>query len=275
MAGDPDFASLLQQYGGGTAAQPAAEDRDDPLYGIPKEWETVHVILDRGEPVRVQAPGAAGRRVGGEPDEPTGPTVTGGGARRISLADLLRDYYRLDGKALAEYQQALWAGGFYSGKATPAFGVADERGFSAFKAAALRAARSEKTFSEVLDEAVASGAGDTERGRKRAPLTVQVSNPQEIARMARAAAQEILGRGDVAPEQIQAIVSRYQAQEASTQTNAYNASFAGGTFNEAPGIATFVQDELERLNPVEAEAYRGADQVMAAFGQIVGGPFGG
>lgn len=275
MADDPDFSTLRATYGG-EVVTPETVDKSDPLYDIPKEWEDLFVLLERGTPLNVQAPGAAGRRIGGEPFEPTGPTVTGGGGKRITLADLVRDYYRADTKTLAQYQQMLWLGGFYTGKTVPAFGIADERGEAAFRKAALRAARSKKTFSEILREAAEAGAGaDGNAQAKRAPLSIQVTSPQDIARMARAAAVEMLGSNDVDPEQIQRIVNRYQAVESSAQENAYNANYDGGTTVRAPELQTFVTEELRQDDPVGTTAYTAADSTMANFFGAISGPFGG
>lgn len=266
--GTPEFQTLQGQYGGTAVATTSALD-DDPVFDFPKAWETAYVLLSRGTPVTTQAPGAAGRRVGGLVEEQVGATVTGGGGERITLADLMREYYHLDSPGLASYQQALWLGGFYTGSATPLFGVADKRGFAAWEDAVRQAARSGKPFQEVLDERVAANA----KQQEEPPSVIRLTNPTDIARVAKAAGREVLGEAPT-PEQVQSIVRRFHAAERDAQQSAATASTAGGTYNDSPRLEAFALAELERTHPVETEAYRGADQVLRDFGDIISGPFG-
>lgn len=269
---DPDFRTLQEQYGG--SASPTSKKPGD-AFSFPEEWETVNVLITRPEPVRMQAPGASGRRVGGDVETQLGPTYVGGGGQQISLANLLRDYWRMPSGLLGSYQQALWLGGFYSGKGTPVFGLADERGAAAFQKAALRAARSGKTLSEVLAEGVAAGAGGGGGGGpRRAPFSAQLTSPTDIARVAEAAGREVLGEAPSA-EQVKRIVQRYQAAESSAQRGAYNAAYSGGTVTQAPSLEAFALDEAEAADPLAADAYAVADEAVANFMAVIQGPFDG
>lgn len=108
---------------------------------------------------------------------------------------------------------------------------------------------------------------------KRAPLVVRKTSPEDLRRVFQQAASQALG--EKAPdEEVDRMVAAYQGQEASYSRQAWNATYEGGTVTEPPTPAAFAESELERAHPVEIEAYRGADQVLRDFGDIISGPFG-
>ena len=109
------------------------------------------------------------------------------------------------------------------------------------------------------------GEGD---GRERAPLTVRVSSPDEIAQVIRATARDVIGR-KLSDEETQRIVSAYQQQETAFQQQAYNMDDTGGTVVEPPSAQTVAEQQIRTTAPVEARGQEMAG-VFDSFLEIVG-----
>jgi hypothetical protein len=184
-------------------------------------------------------------------------------------SQLEKEFYARDPGALADLQKRLWAGGFYSTGVDPdqiALGDYDEQTFAAWKKAVARAGAffasgKEVTVDDVIDMAVgigdtsgARGAGAGAGGAGRQPLSVDLTNPEDIRMVANRAAVSILGRG-FRQEELERFVSSFHASQASAQGAAYGAATAGGTTVGAPSVQGAAEAYARSAAPAEAGAH--------------------
>lgn len=121
-----------------------------------------------------------------------------------------------------------------------------------------------RAYKELLEYANASGLD--ERGaleeaartvaqfpkvgkvKERAPLTVRLTNPRDLAAVAGALSPRVIGRRATQGE-IDALVQRFHAEEAAAQRTAYGAAETGGTVTEAPTATSFLEEALRETDP--------------------------
>lgn len=125
-----------------------------------------------------------------------------------------------------------------------------------------------------------TGGPDAGKERELPPLVIRESNPDDLRRTFQLAARQALGRR-ADDGTIDRMIAAYQQAEASSQTSLYNETYgangatAGGTVTDAPDPASFALGEFEEEDPLEVQAFRGADSVMNSFMRIIGGDIGG
>lgn len=187
----------------------------------------------------------------------------GGGLETATAlqSQLLRDLYRMDPGSLATLQQRLLAGGFYSGDVDAedlALGTPDEDTVKAYdralqRAAAFNEADEDVTLDEVIDKAAAANAGK-DKGKKRDPLVIAVTDPADIRQGVEAVARKALGR-KLSDEEREKFVGLYQGIQAQTQRAAYAAQETGGTVTAAPNLSAFLAEKIRKEYGVEAGAH--------------------
>lgn len=116
----------------------------------------------------------------------------------------------------------------------------------------------------------AGRGGGGSGGRTRAPLTVQLSNPDDLRRVFRAAATRFLGRAP-APEDEEAFIAEQHGAERSAQEKAYSAAASGGTVIEPATPAGAAEQRLRISQPTEVIAHEAASTVYSDFLNIIGG----
>lgn len=96
---------------------------------------------------------------------------------------------------------------------------------------------------------------DLTGGSTRAPLTVRLSNPDDLKSVFKQAAYNQLGgKGFVDDAQTQRFVDTYHEQESKAQRAAYNAAGSGGTVTDAPQADTAALDQLKTEDPAAYQA---------------------
>lgn len=109
-----------------------------------------------------------------------------------------------------------------------------------------------KSVFDLMD-LFAPTAGQT-GGSERAPLTVELSNPDDVKRLMREAAKEALGSGTVDDAKLDDIVKRWHAEQRNAQTAGYNAAETGGTVTQAPDFETFADQAAREIDPERYDA---------------------
>jgi hypothetical protein len=132
-----------------------------------------------------------------------------------------------------------------------------------------------RTWQEVLRrtplEDDGSDGSDSGSGAGRAPLQVRLSNPEDLKKAFRTAAQQATGGVFINEKQIGEMVTAYQAKETEFQQQAY----AGATnLTDPPTPDTFAGERLKTLDPggTEANTFAGLTSVLL---QLTGGDDGG
>jgi len=200
----------------------------------------------------------------GGPDERRGPRPS-----TMRQSQLESRFYSMAPEDRRELQRRLYAGGFY-GSTDPdkiVLGVPDEVSFSAYAKAVARAASyygagKKMTVDEVIDESAGvldqiygangrrdGGAGGD--GAGRAPLTIGLTNPEDLKAVAQRTATGTIGRALNGDELNRFIASFHQAQSGA-QTNAYNADETGGTVVDAPSEGAAAEAFARGAAPTEA-----------------------
>lgn len=184
--------------------------------------------------------------------------------------ELEKEFYAMSPEDRRELQKRLYAGGFYSGTDPDkvVLGVPDEVSFSAYAKAVARAAAyynagKKMTVDEVIDESAGildqiygaggrrGGGGAGGDGSSRAPLTIGLTNPEDLKAVAQRTATGTLGRALSQSELNQFIASFHQAQS-TAQTNAYNADVTGGSVVAAPDERVAAEVHARQAAPTEA-----------------------
>lgn len=236
--------SAIASAGGGTTTR-------NPFFGAPES--DYPVLLKRG---------AGGPPVLGAVLEPEAPR------RKVALqSQVLRDFYKMDPASLSSLQQRLLAGGFYPGDVEAedlALGTHDEDTLKAYERAVTRAAAfheadEDVTLDDVIDKAIAANAGKKKKGRERAPLVVELSDPEDVRRGIEAVARKAIGR-KLSDTEREKYVGLWHAIQTQTQKAAYSAAETGGTITQAPSFEAFAAARIAKEYGVEAGAVDIAEQ---------------
>lgn len=190
--------------------------------------------------------------------------VPSGGPRTKRQSELEREFYAQDPNDLATLQKRLHAAGLYGGidPENIVLGVPDEITFKAYQSAVLRAARyydagQHKTVDDVLDEAagvyeeVQAASGRSGSGRTRAPLSVDLTSPEDLRAIAQRSATSLIGRA-LSDGELSRFVSSFHAAQGQAQSAAYNTGDAGGTAVAAPSPVAAAETFARQAAPTAA-----------------------
>lgn len=165
---------------------------------------------------------------------------------------------------LLNLQSALDAAGLYSGDyILGVWGPNDANAYERLLSAANASGEDDKT---TLQRAVTNAK--QKKGRERAPLTIKLTNPDDIKSIANKVASDLYG-GNLPTEDLDAIVAGFQGLESGAQTAAYDmAGGSGGTVTAPPDVSTFAESQIRQTRPVEV-AQQGfvnaLDDVLSTF----------
>jgi hypothetical protein len=199
-------------------------------------------------------------------------------AATVLSSKLKSSFYALEPAELRDLQKRLWAGGFYKGVDPDKviLGVHDDYTAAAYEGLIDRSAQFYQagrkfTPDDVLDQAAGvydqvnaakgrraglgpdGGAGDT----TRAPLTVDLTSPEDLRAIAQRAAVSALGRA-LRDDELNRFVTSFQGRERQAQTQGYNISDpngAGGTAVSPPDPSVAAQQFAQGVAPVESGAH--------------------
>lgn len=221
-----------------------------------------------GTPVTIRGPGL--------PDSyaPSGIAPVRPGVQS-TLTEVLQGFYGMDPSALANLQQQLWAGNFYSssyyGKTPkpPQFGTPDDDSYAAFKSAAVQAARSGTPLPDLLDRAVQSNAalGGPGGGSAKTPKTL--THPDDLRAVIRNVATNVIGRRPDAAVEENFIAAFHNAESQAGQSDG-----AGNVIAGPQDVSAIAEQYLQHAYPQEAydNGFLGA---FDSFRKMIGGGSGG
>jgi hypothetical protein len=104
----------------------------------------------------------------------------------------------------------------------------------------------------------------------KAPLTISLSNPDDIEAHLQDMFRTKLGQGNIDPSKIDAMVKAYQGQEASYQTQSYNQAQTGGTVVQPPSVDTFADTQAKQIDPTGYDAYKVLDKFSVLEKELTG-----
>lgn len=173
----------------------------------------------------------------------------------------------------ARLQRALLAAGLFDDEDEFTVGKWDDASMKAYRKILGYANQSGRNVAEALEEWASlteANGGPGKKGRERAPLVTQVSNPMDLQAMADRGAPDVIGRR-VRPDEMQQIASQYQGMEAGAQQAAYNAAATGGQVTAAPDFSSYLQSKLREIDPKGAQKMDTiglADEFFKLFGSV-------
>ncbi len=211
--------------------------------------------------------------------------VPGLDAERVSMIDAMQQFASMSGDSLTMLQSALVNRGFIKGK-WGNFGDSDETSLKGWQTALERASRSNKTIWEVLTGGKAKSAEDfwaggqdqynqavskltaSRGGSRRAPLSIELSDPDDIKAYARKSAVETLG---FTPEDefLDRFVGVYQGMQSGYQKKAYAAAESGGKVTR-PGQADVESEKYLQQNYKKEAVGFGAVKAFQSILNIMG-----
>lgn len=261
------IAQLRAEHGGasnGVGAGPYSDSQDRDLI-----WDREDRWPDKALPGDVRMMEQGGKA-------PTMPVIF-----KESHAEK-HPYALTDRKELETLQRRLWAGGFYPPGTDPTevpLGTVDPWTEKAWlglvdQAAKYKNAGRDLTIWEILDEGAnirnESGLGGDASGSGRAPLVVELSNPEDLKYYAQKTAVGTLGRA-LRPDELERFVSSFHGSQRAAQTQAYGqAGGVGGSVVSAPNPTTAAESFARQAAPVEAGAHDYV-RVFDAFSKMLGG----
>lgn len=158
-----------------------------------------------------------------------------------------------DGPVIESMQADLIAAGLMSRSGLRP-GVYDDRTRAAYKKLLEFANRQGINRADALQRLIEGTTRGGGGGPTRAPLVVQLTNPDTIRRLIDQTAPDIIGRR-LSDAETQQLIGAYQSLESSAQRGAYNTATAGGTVTEPPDLQTFAEKKAKELHPLEADTF--------------------
>lgn len=195
-------------------------------------------------------------------------------------------YNRPDSAEVTELQRRLWAGGFYppgTSQDDIIPGMPDYHTEKAWltlldRAAKYKNAGKDMTVWEILDEGanIMKAQGKEPGAVGRAPLVVDLANPDDLKYIAQKTAVGTLGRA-LRSDEIERFVSSFHSSQRSAQTQAYNAGGTGGPGGSAvsaPSPTVAAEQFARQADPTAAGAHD-AVKVFDVVSRVLGGRRGG
>lgn len=183
------------------------------------------------------------------------------------------DFYRMSDAEVRKWQERFFDAGFYGGAEASdiPWGDHDENTFQLWqqfvnRAAGFYAVGQMRTPQQVAMEAVGkAGTGKGGPKSQRAPLVLQIPNPDDLGAVATEAARATLGR-KATDEEVAAFVSDFQGRVTNFQRQEYAADERGGSVVAPPSAQTAAETFARERNPVEAGSHDLAD----VYGRFLG-----
>lgn len=131
-------------------------------------------------------------------------------------------------------------------------GKLDKATRSAFKDLLATSNASSKDWITTLDEITAAG-GMTETGTTRAPLTIQLTSPDDLKAVAKKVSQTLYG-GDLPDADLEHFVASYNQMETAAQTQNYNIGETGGTVTAPTDPSVALEAQVRAAHPEQVFA---------------------
>lgn len=107
-------------------------------------------------------------------------------------------------------------------------------------------------------------------GKEGAPLTIELTNPEDLKAGLHDMFRSKLGQGNIDPAKIDAMVAAYQQHEASYQRQQYANAETGGTVVAPPSLATFADEQAKQIDPTAYDAYKVLDKFSVLEKELSG-----
>lgn len=188
------------------------------------------------------------------------PGTVGFGSKYEPRSKVLTDFYAWDTDRLRKFQEKAFSAGFYGNaeRDEVRFGDHDEDTFRIWTAVVDRAVGFNAAGQKVDPWSALERAVETAPPRQSTsrPLTVELTNPEDIKAVMREAARDAIGKGTIDEGRLEEIISRWHAQQRQTQTAAYGAAGTGGTVIAPESLSTFAEREAMNIDPAAASAHK-------------------
>lgn len=177
---------------------------------------------------------------------------------------------------IGEIQYALLASGLIDPKSDYIPNVMDSVTQSAMSKVLGYANRAGVTWEQALEEMMQGGmermSARSGGGGARGPVfTPRLSNPDDLKKLFRQTAYNMLGGQFIADDQQQAFVDAYHQIELGAQRAAFDAQVGGGgTVVDAPNPSTTAQQQVEEIDPMGVKAKR-INDYASMFERLIGG----
>jgi hypothetical protein len=194
----------------------------------------------------------------------------------LNSKDFARELGNFDPQAIYTYQQYMNQAGLLD-KFSP--GVMDAATRGAFKELLTSANQHAGTWQGELDAVLQAGGKTGDTGTSTPPLTVNLTNPDDIKAVATTAAQSLLGQ-NLSDDQLNNFVSTFQAQERDFQTTSYNQQYTpgvgygpGGEATQAPDLKTAATNYAKSSDPAQYQTTQFGSMVSDALKNLRSGGY--
>lgn len=215
--------------------------------------------------------------------------------KKRRVVDAYKDLSEMSPDDLVALQHRLYDAGFYadpyyasgrSGK-RPEWGSLDDGTVNAFGESMQRSLRSNGrlTPDEIINDAIGKGGAKGKQDQaqpQRPPLTIQLSNPDDVLAVADATARKVLGR-KLTDEELRHYVDTFHSMEANAQQSKYQAEYggaydeasgrymgSGGTITAPPDLSSFIASRERQDHPQEAKNIESMDYAKAFHDLLAG-----
>ena len=173
---------------------------------------------------------------------------------------------------VAEIQQALWRLGLLSKEAIT--GVVNGPTKTAFAIVLGNANTTGQHWELWMSDAITAADEmgydpNAASAQARAPLTIELTSPEDIKGGFDKVSPETIGRG-LTPQELDAQVQRVQAGETQEQTDRYNQGETGGTLTKTPTSDGLIR-QLEKEHPQEYKATQMGEKAKEIYDMLTNG----
>lgn len=286
-------------YGDYTAGDPTTVPgtTEAALYNVPPDMAAVVVKMTpeqgrKARPAPAPVPGVKGGTLSGVlntvgeasaiPEDQTHKDWTA--TDLVTYDKMLAKMGLMSGSDRGMWQKRMWDAGMYKKTQTYTSQAFDEETQGAWSEVVERAAKENKSITEVLDEgadAVAKAGGTDAfykkaRGQGQQPLVTHLTSGVDIGVVAQDVAQKRIGRY-LTPDELSRFTQVYHGQEANYQAADYNqgqVGAGGGTATKPASLDAAAQQFAEAAHPVEAGAQRQVELFKKVADMFTQGPQG-
>jgi hypothetical protein len=220
------------------------------------------------------------------------PVPTDTGQRKV--VDAFVDLTTMGPDKVSNLQKRLYDAGFYDASYYKRngpkihFGQLDDALVSAYSDVIRQSMRSKKPLNDIVNEGIQKGYGEQEAQQatsKPPPLTVQLTDSNDLLAVADATARKLLGR-KLTDAELRNYVDSFHSMEAASQQAKYNAEYSsgydeasgsfrgpGGTITAPPTPDAYAMEKLKADNPQDAANVE-MEHGMDVFNQLLRGQGG-
>lgn len=171
-------------------------------------------------------------------------------------------------------QYKLYQLGLYDPEAEFRVGEWGEEDAKAYEKALSAANSNFTTVEEWMDQAIANPQKRIEAKGKatRKPLTVVLTDPEDLKATARGVTSTLFGRNVKLPDEfMEQLIAGYHQLQRERQIQNYNMEEVGGEIVDIPDVSSYISQRVEEQYPMQTQQ----DEFKGAMDSIMQGLFGG